>query len=143
VLDVQRSYVSGGLAIAEGRLKATPSNALDQLQGLLAPDHRRPLIESGGDGMVRVVGLPATVTDALRRRSRLWVNVLLFLATIVTTVWAGALHQGVNPLTDPEQLMAGVPYAAAILAILGVHEMGHFIVARWNGVDVTLPARSD
>jgi membrane-associated protease RseP (regulator of RpoE activity) len=139
VLDVRRSYISGGLAIAEGRLKTTPSNALDQLQGLLAREHRMPLIESVDHGMVRVVGLPATVTDALRRRSRLWVNVLLFLATIVTTVWAGALHQGVNPLRDPEQLMAGVPYAAAILAILGVHEMGHFIVARWHGVDVTWP----
>jgi membrane-associated protease RseP (regulator of RpoE activity) len=139
VLDVQRAYVSGGVAIAEGRLKTTPANALEQLQRLLAPEHRTPLIENGGDGMVRVVGLPAAVTDALRRRSRLWVNVLLFLATIVTTVWAGALHQGVNPLTDPERWMAGVPYAAAILAILGVHEMGHFIVARWHGVDVTWP----
>jgi hypothetical protein len=34
VLDVRRSYVHGGLAIAEGRLKTTPSIAFDQLQGL-------------------------------------------------------------------------------------------------------------
>jgi membrane-associated protease RseP (regulator of RpoE activity) len=139
VLDVRRSYVRSGLAIAEGRLKTTPSIAFNQLQGLLAPERQTPLIESVGGGIARVVGLPSTVTDALRRRSMLWVNGLLFLATIVTTVWAGALHQGVSLLADPQQLMVGVPYAAALLAILGVHEMGHFIAARWHGVDVTWP----
>ncbi len=139
VLDVQRSYAHGGLAIAEGRLKTTPSNAFVRLEGLLAEQRRTPLIESAGDGVARVVGLPGTVTDALRRRSRVWVNALLFLATIVTTVWAGALHQGINLLAAPEQVMVGVPYAAALLAILGVHEMGHFVVARWHGVDVTWP----
>ena len=139
VLDVRRSYVHGGLTIAEGRLKTTPSIAFVQLKRLLAEQRRTPLIESAGDDIARVIGLPGTVTDALRRRSRLWVNALLFLATIVTTIWAGALHQGVNLLADPQQLMVGVPYAAALLAILGVHEMGHFIVARWHGVDVTWP----
>lgn len=139
VLDVRRSYAHGGLAIAEGRLKTTPSIAFEQLQGLLADQRRTPLIESAGDGIARIIGLPGTVTDALRRRSRLWVNALLFVATIVTTIWAGALHQGVNLLMEPQQLMLGVPYAAALLAILGVHEMGHFVVARWHGVDVTWP----
>lgn len=89
--------------------------------------------------MARIIALPVTVTDALRRRSRLWVNGLLFLATVVTTVWAGALHRGVNLLSDPGQFEVGVPYAAALLAILGVHEMGHFVVARRHGVDVTWP----
>ncbi len=139
VLEVRRSYVQGGVAIAEGRLRTTPSAAFDRLQDLLAEQRRTPLIESAGDGIARIIGLPGTVTDALRRRSRLWVNALLFLATIVTTVWAGALHRGINLLDDPEQLMVGVPYAAALLAILGVHEMGHFVVARWHGVDVTWP----
>ena len=139
VLDVRRSYVRGDVAIAEGRLRTTPSIAFDQLHGLLSDQRRTPMLESAGDGMARVIGLPGTVTDALRRRSKLWVNALLFLATIVTTIWAGALHQGVNLLADPEHLMVGVPYAAALLAILGVHEMGHFVVARWHGVDVTWP----
>jgi membrane-associated protease RseP (regulator of RpoE activity) len=139
VLDVRRAYVRGDVAIAEGRLKTTPSLAFDQLEGLLADQQRTPLIESAGDGVARVIGLPRTVTDGLRRRSRLWVNALLFVATIATTIWAGALHQGVNLLADPERLMIGVPYAAALLAILGVHEMGHFVVARLHGVDVTWP----
>ena len=139
VLDVRRSYIRGDLAIAEGRLTTTPAIAFGRLQGLLAPERRIPLIESAGDGIARVVGLPASLTEAVHRRSRLWVNGLLFVATIVTTVWAGAFHQGVALLADPQRWMVGVPYAAALLAILGVHEMGHFIVARWHGVDVTWP----
>jgi Zn-dependent protease len=139
VVDVRRSYVRGGLPVVEGQLKTSPADAFDQLENLLSPWRRTPLIESAGDGIARVIALPSSVTDALRRRSRVSINVLLFLATIVTTIWAGALHQGVNLLADPGQFLIGVPYAAALLAILGVHEMGHFVVARRHGVDVTWP----
>jgi len=139
VVDVRRSYVRGGLAIAEGRLRAAPSAAFEQLEGLLAPRRLTPLLERAGDGRARVIALPISVTDALRRRSKLSVNILLFLATVITTIWAGALHQGVNLLAEPARFAVGVPYAAALLGILGVHEMGHFIVARRHGVDVTWP----
>jgi membrane-associated protease RseP (regulator of RpoE activity) len=139
VVDVRRSYVRGGLPVAEGRLKTSAAVAFDQLENLLSPRRQTPLLESVGGGVARVVALPSSLTDSLRRRSRVSVNVLLFLATVVTTVWAGALHQGVNLFSDPGQFLVGVPYAAALLAILGVHEMGHFVVARRHGVDVTWP----
>jgi hypothetical protein len=139
VVDVRRSYVRGGLAVAEGQLKTSPALAFDQLEDLLSPRQQTPLLESAGGGVARVVALPSTVTDALRRRSRGSVNFLLFLATVVTTVWAGALQQDVNLFSNPGQFLVGVPYAVALLAILGVHEMGHFVVARWHGVDVTWP----
>jgi membrane-associated protease RseP (regulator of RpoE activity) len=139
VVDVQRSYVRGGLPVAEGRLKTSAAVAFDQLEDLLSPRRQTPLLESAGGGVARVVALPSTLTDAMRRRSRVSVNVLLFLATVVTTVWAGALHQGVNLFSTPERFLVGLPYAAALLAILGVHEMGHFVVARRHGVDVTWP----
>lgn len=72
-------------------------------------------------------------------RDRAWVQSALLGATAVTTTWAGALHQGVNLLTEPSAWPRGVPYAAALLAILGVHEMGHYVVARRRGVQVSLP----
>jgi membrane-associated protease RseP (regulator of RpoE activity) len=139
VVDVTRVYVRGGLAVAEGQLRAGPSAAFEQLEALLAPRRLTPLLESAGDGLARVIALPIAVTDALRRRSKSSVNVLLFLATVITTIWAGALHQGVNLLLEPARFGVGVPYAAALLGILGVHEMGHFIVARRYRVDVTWP----
>ncbi|MGH2599767.1 MAG: site-2 protease family protein [Dehalococcoidia bacterium] len=67
------------------------------------------------------------------------INLALFLGTVLTTVWAGALQQGVNLLSDPGRFMVGVPYAAALLSILGVHEVGHYVAGRRHGVHVTLP----
>ncbi len=73
-----------------------------------------------------------------RRTASPW-PALLFLATLATTTWAGALHQGVNLLSEPARWMLGVPYALALVGILGIHELGHYVVARRRGVDVTLP----
>ena len=63
----------------------------------------------------------------------------LFLATVVTTVIAGALQQGVNPLATPELLYKGIPFSFTLLLILGAHEMGHYLVSRRHHLDVTLP----
>jgi hypothetical protein len=139
VLDVRRAYLRGGVAVAEGQLRTTPAIAFEQLANLLAPRRLTPLLEGAGAGITRVIALPPSVSAGLRRPARGWVNLLLLLATVITTVWSGALHQGVNLLADPGQFTVGVPYAAALLGILGVHEMGHFVVARWHGVDVTWP----
>ncbi len=139
VLDVRRAYTEGGVAIAEGRLRDEPARAFDSLERLLGPRGLTPLLEDQGAQGVRVVALPRAVDGALRRRSSVTTNIVLFLATVATTVWAGALHQGVNLLTEPGRFMVGVPYAAALLGILAVHEFGHYFTARRYGVDVTLP----
>ncbi|MBN2602076.1 MAG: site-2 protease family protein [Candidatus Marinimicrobia bacterium] len=67
------------------------------------------------------------------------INLLLFIATIFTTLFAGALMEGVNPLASPLTLFQGVPFSVTLLLILGVHETGHFLLARKNHVDATLP----
>ncbi len=63
----------------------------------------------------------------------------LFLATVVSTVLVGATHEGVNPFGTPLAWLGGVPFAATLLGILFVHEMGHYLTARRYGVEVTLP----
>lgn len=75
----------------------------------------------------------------MERPSRPWVHWLLFVLTILTTTWAGALHQGINLLQDPSQFTVGLPYALGLLAILGVHELGHYFMARDHGMNVTPP----
>jgi membrane-associated protease RseP (regulator of RpoE activity) len=57
----------------------------------------------------------------------------------MTTVLAGALQEGVNPVTNPGQIPKGFPFALALMGILLAHELGHYLVARRHGVDVTLP----
>lgn len=71
--------------------------------------------------------------------SRRWVHGLLLIATLATATWAGAQHQGIDLLARPADGTRGLPYALSLLAILGVHEMGHYVVARRRGVRVSLP----
>lgn len=68
-----------------------------------------------------------------------FLNIILFSCTVVTTLIAGAVQTGVNPMDSVSNLLRGAPFAFTIIAILLSHEMGHFIVSHRNGVDATLP----
>ena len=82
---------------------------------------------------------PPPVLAAPPARRPLLVHALLFLATLVTTVAAGMVWEGLDPLSSPGQFHHGLPYAVTLLAILLFHEMGHYLTARYYGMNVTLP----
>ncbi len=90
------------------------------------------------DGHVVVVARQVPKRQPQLRQNKM-LNVLLVVGTLVTTTWAGALHQGVDLLASPSRWAVGLPYALALLSILGIHELGHLLVARRRGVPVTLP----
>jgi membrane-associated protease RseP (regulator of RpoE activity) len=68
-----------------------------------------------------------------------WVPVLLFLATVVTTLGAGAMMAGADPFADPAALLEGIPFSAALLLILLAHEFSHYITSHRHGVRASLP----
>jgi membrane-associated protease RseP (regulator of RpoE activity) len=63
----------------------------------------------------------------------------MFLATFASTLVAGSYLAGGNPLTRPGDLPLGLMFNVPLLAILGVHELGHYAAARRHRVDVTPP----
>ncbi len=71
------------------------------------------------------------------RKSR--VPVLLFLLTIISTVWAGCLHEGIDMVTQPHLFYRGLPFAVTLLTILGVHEAGHYLFCRFHGIPSSVP----
>lgn len=73
------------------------------------------------------------------KQPRRWVNLVLFLATVLTTLLVGAFQMGKNPFVNPLDLYHGIPFSLSILLILGSHELGHYFTARRLGVDATLP----
>lgn len=77
--------------------------------------------------------------DELHRSRVPWLQIVLFLLTLVTTTVAGALQNGVDPLADPWGILSGLPFAATLIMILLVHEMGHYFMSRHHGVKVTPP----
>jgi len=95
------------------------------------------------------------MAEALARTRTLnripYLNVALFLATVLTTLLAGASQtNAVVPAVAGGALaralagagaiaVAGLPFATALIGILLSHEMGHYLLARAHGVDSTLP----
>ncbi len=74
------------------------------------------------------------------RRPPGWkLNLVLFLLTVGTTVVAGALQQGVNPLATPWLLYKGIPFSFTLLLILGAHETAHYLASRRHHLEVSLP----
>src|SRR5215510_8382018 len=93
-------------------------------------------------------------------RPRYWIHALLLVVTCFTTLIVGArlefnfLHD-LPPFTGgddflpffpigwvlahPSRLLLGIPFSAALLAILLSHEMGHYLLCRYYGVRATLP----
>ncbi|MEB3356697.1 MAG: site-2 protease family protein [Synechococcales bacterium] len=66
----------------------------------------------------------------------------LLLITIVTTTLSGVMLSGVT--SEELQgnlglLVQGLPYGLALMAILAVHELGHYLTARRYRIKATLP----
>jgi membrane-associated protease RseP (regulator of RpoE activity) len=135
----RRAYVEQGVPVVEGEPQVERSQLFRVLDRVLGASQLMPLVEELDGRSVRVIGLPRAVEARIRTRSSIWVNVFLFIATLMTTVYAGARQQGINLLESPAEFAVGLPYALALLGILGVHEMGHYLMARRHGVAVTLP----
>lgn len=84
------------------------------------------------------------------RGERVWLHTLLLLLTVVTTSLVGGLHYAgfladfradvpVGSLDVANLLRNGLWYSLTILAILGCHEMGHYVACRRYHVDASLP----
>ena len=63
--------------------------------------------------------------------SRTYINVVLFLLTVATTIFAGYILGG--------NIWKAMAFAVALLAIIGTHETAHYLTARKHGVKATLP----
>ena len=68
-----------------------------------------------------------------------YINLALFIITLITTIFAGTILENKNPFEDFRYLVYGLPFSFTLLLILGSHEMGHYIFAKKNKVDVSLP----
>ncbi|WP_302081699.1 site-2 protease family protein [Salinibaculum rarum] len=69
-----------------------------------------------------------------------WRNVVLFVLTVASTLFAGAFYWYQLPVFEqPLSALAAWPFSAAIMGVLGVHEFGHYVMSRYHDVDASLP----
>lgn len=126
--------------VIEGTLLMEPDAAFAELGRRFEGSALTPLLQETGEGRPRLVLAPAAaLPPPVQRRGRAWLNLVLLLATLATTTWAGAAHRGVDLLAEPGRFAEGLPYALALLLILGAHELGHYVTARRHGIAVSLP----
>ncbi len=95
--------------------------------------------------------LPAPpATGRPRRLPRGAIHLLLLALTAATMTLGGSLWHVVDEartpldvvriyLTRPGVLLHGIPFALYLLAILGAHEMGHYLACRYYRIPATLP----
>ncbi len=73
------------------------------------------------------------VLELRKFRERVWINVILFIATLITTTLMGAtMYERFN-------LLGGVLFSIAVMFVLGSHEMGHYFAARRWKMKTSLP----
>jgi membrane-associated protease RseP (regulator of RpoE activity) len=91
---------------------------------------------------------PRASEPAPKFQNRLWVHIGLFALTIVTTTVIGGVYYGSFITgfsnTTPEiplasLLLHGFWYSGTVIAILGSHEMGHYLACRYYNIDASLP----
>lgn len=138
IMEVRLAEEDGGVRLFRGSLRESADAAMTHLKAALGPG-TVPLVQPDERCGASILLLPEPEAARRRERSHAWLNWLLFAATLVTTTWAGAAQQGINLLAEPQRFTAGLPYAIGLLAILGVHELGHYWMARHHGMNVTPP----
>ena len=60
-----------------------------------------------------------TVKRMREKKEKKGLNLILFIATIFTTMFAGVLLYGINPFEHPLEIYKGIPYTIAIMGVLG------------------------
>jgi Zn-dependent protease len=89
-------------------------------------------------------------------RERWWLHLLLGALTLATTTVAGAFLQGRDPLRigvlalgafripvpagiEPGEILPGLLFSVPLMVVLLGHELGHYLIARRHGMDVSPP----
>ncbi len=117
--------------------------AYDQLAEALRPYNLTPLfrVEKDRQVIILVNGLLKT------RPSNPWVNVLLFVLTVISVLIVGGYYSAtVDPFANGftlngviDLVLGGLPYGISLMAILAAHEFGHYLAGRFHKTQVTLP----
>jgi membrane-associated protease RseP (regulator of RpoE activity) len=137
--------------ICRGQLRTQPNQAYQRIKANIEDqfgDRFLVIFQEGLNGKPFFVLVPnvqaardgnRNQTDKLTRPG---LALLLLVATLVTTTLVGTRIAGVDLTTlrsDPTVLLQGLPYALGLITILGIHELGHYLTARFYKIRSTLP----
>jgi membrane-associated protease RseP (regulator of RpoE activity) len=136
--------------ICRGQLRAKPHEAYQKIKDNIEAqfgDRFLVIFQEGLNNKPFFVLVPNTQQKKVNGRNqekltRPGLALLLLVATLVTTTLVGARIAGVTSevvQSNPSAIFQGLPYALALMTILGIHELGHYLTARYYKIRATLP----
>ena len=145
ILDVTSGGEHEDYAIRfRGTLSIDSEKAFNILDPLFADQDLTLLFREEGEDQF-IIGMTGTIP---KKRSNPWINLILFLLTVFSMLIAGTLYGYEGPVVDDfgqlltgvfQNLARGIPFTIGLLSILLAHEFGHYLAARYNKTEVTLP----
>jgi membrane-associated protease RseP (regulator of RpoE activity) len=138
--------------VLEGTLRPELTAASPEVVTAMA-DWHAPAYLQHEDGVTQVVLVYET---GAVQAGLPWLHMVLFIATLLTTLGAGALMAGLDPFATRvlrlgivempypsriqwSELLAGASFAVPFMGVLLAHEMGHVVAARVHRVRASLP----
>ena len=97
-------------------------------------------LEKESDNMVLIIS-KLSPTKKRRWLSKTWIPRILFVVTVCFVLIDGFYRTvGVNRLAEiGDPFAVAILYAWALMGILGIHEAGHLIAAKWHKIKTTWP----
>jgi membrane-associated protease RseP (regulator of RpoE activity) len=142
VFEVTDVVTSGNEVYYVGRPTADRDTIERELVALFREDGYRIRLAETTPGTDRQVppGSYVLVAEPRGEGTVPWRNAVLFVLTVLSTLFAGAFYWYQLPVfADPLSALEAWPFSAAIIGVLGVHEFGHYLLTRYHGVDASLP----
>jgi hypothetical protein len=127
-----------------GQLTQSSESAYDLISQSLIPLQVTPLFRSD-QGRDLVIIRPGIIQATPSRKG---INVLLFVITFISILFAGIITSYTGPLTTnlkviwfhlKSNLGPAFAFAVSMFSILSAHEFGHYFAARYHKTRVTLP----
>lgn len=124
--EVEDSFMEYGVPTFYVKLREDSKHAFLRLFKHLEVTEFVPILRRRGEKVVvQVVRRPPV------KRSRIIINIALFLATVGTVFLSGYILSA--------DIASALIFTGAIMAILGSHEMGHKLLADRHGIEATYP----
>ena len=73
-----------------------------------------------------------------QRKEKITLNLIRFVITLFTTTLAGAMMEGAGR-KGIMWYISGFKFSLPLMLILGIHEIGHYLAAKYHNIRATLP----
>ena len=129
-------------AVFNGNLRGKLEPSFEKLTGLLhekVGDRYRLFLIENQESRPTIVVLPSSNDPKPMTTSQKILAVLLAVGTIATCFETAGILQGFDFYTSPQRLNEVVPIGLGIVAVLTVHELGHWLMADRYDIKLSLP----